>query len=49
MFTLRLDSRAQDELGVPAEFSVLLEADPATIETVRSALAAILGGGSGAS
>jgi hypothetical protein len=40
--TMRLDPRAQDALGVTGEFSILLDADEATIEGVRSALALIL-------
>jgi hypothetical protein len=42
--TMRLDPRARDVLGVPGEFSIRLEADAATIESVRSALLSILGG-----
>jgi hypothetical protein len=40
--TIRLDPRAQGALGVPEEFSILLDADEPTVETVRSALALIL-------
>ena len=45
MLTMRLDARAQEELGVPAEFSIHLEADAATVARVRSALVSILGEG----
>lgn len=47
--TMQLDPRAQEVLGVPAEFSIRLEADAATLEEVRAALATILGKGDGAS
>ena len=40
--TMRLDARAQRALGVPEEFSILLDADKSTVEKVRSALALIL-------
>src|ERR1700683_3625488 len=43
--TVRLDSQARDVLGVPGEFSIILEADKPTIESVRSALVEILDAG----
>jgi hypothetical protein len=46
-FTINLDTRAQDQLGVDEEFSILLDAGAATIQEVRSALVRILGMESG--
>jgi hypothetical protein len=41
---MRLVPDARDTLGVPGEFSIVLEADAATLETVRTALMSILAG-----
>jgi hypothetical protein len=45
---MRLDSRAQETLGAPGAFSIVLEADAATVDGVRSALVSILGWRGGA-
>jgi hypothetical protein len=41
--TMRLEPIAYDTLGVPEEFTILLETDPATLEKVRLAMVSILG------
>jgi len=42
---MQLDEQAQDVLGVPGQFSILLETDAGTVEKVRTALVSILGEG----
>jgi hypothetical protein len=47
--TMRLEPIAQETLDIPAEFSIVLDVDSATIESVRVALTTILGRSGGAS
>lgn len=42
ILSIELDERAERELGIDSDFSILLDVDQAAIEAVRTALASIL-------